>query len=172
MASLLELHRALFPAARLIGADRLTPDHGARDVSWVRVLRGDALTLESVESTDLVIVPPGMGLHPSTLAGELSRTGVPAALVMDAGDDAAPLGVPTFALEGVDVVALERSIIGFLVNQRAELDLGPLHKGDSVRERLPARVCSGVLRGKVQVQILNKSQVAETRGPYSLYCGT
>ena len=57
-------------------------------------------------------------------------------------------------------------------DQRAELDLGPLHKGDSVRERLPARVCSGVLRGKVQVQILNKSQVAETRGPYSLYCGT
>jgi hypothetical protein len=24
----------------------------------------------------------------------------------------------------------------------------------------------------VQVQILSKSQVAETRGPYSLYCGT
>ena len=30
MASLTELHRALFPTARLIGADRLTPDHGAR----------------------------------------------------------------------------------------------------------------------------------------------
>jgi hypothetical protein len=57
-------------------------------------------------------------------------------------------------------------------DQRAELDLGPLHKGESLRERLPTRVCSGVLRGKVQVQVLNKSQVAETLGPYSLYCGS
>ena len=55
---------------------------------------------------------------------------------------------------------------------RAELDLGTLKKGESLREKLPARVCSGVLRGKVQVQILSKSQVAETLGPYPLHCGS
>ena len=57
-------------------------------------------------------------------------------------------------------------------DHRAELDLGPLRKGESMRERLPTRVCSGTLRGEVQVQILSKSQVAETLGPYSLYCGS
>lgn len=55
---------------------------------------------------------------------------------------------------------------------RAELDLGVLKKGESLREKLPRRVCSGVLRGKVEVQILSKSQVAETLGPYHLYCGS
>lgn len=57
-------------------------------------------------------------------------------------------------------------------DQRADLDLGPLRKGESLRERLPTRVCSGTLRGRVQVQILSKSQVAETLGPYALYCGS
>ena len=57
-------------------------------------------------------------------------------------------------------------------NARAELNLGPLKKGDLLREKLPARVCAGVLRGKVQFQILSKSQVAETLGPFNLYCGS
>lgn len=55
---------------------------------------------------------------------------------------------------------------------RAELDLGSLRKGESLREKLPGRVCSGVLRGRVEVQVLSKSRVAETMGPYSLYCGS
>ena len=57
-------------------------------------------------------------------------------------------------------------------DQRAELDLGPLRKGETLRERLPTRVCSGTLRGRVEVQVINKSQVAETLGPYALYCGS
>lgn len=57
-------------------------------------------------------------------------------------------------------------------DQRAEFELGPLGKGESLREKLPGRVCSGVLRGKVQVQVLSKSKVAETLGPFALYCGS
>lgn len=57
-------------------------------------------------------------------------------------------------------------------DQRAELDLGPLRKGQTLRERLPTRVCSGTLRGRVQVQVLSKDQVAETLGPFALYCGS
>jgi hypothetical protein len=57
-------------------------------------------------------------------------------------------------------------------DNRAELDLSALRKGELLREKLPGRVCSGVLRGKVQVQILSKSRVAETLGPYALYCGS
>ena len=57
-------------------------------------------------------------------------------------------------------------------DQRAELQLGQLQKGGTIREKLPARVCSGVLRGKVEVQIVSKNQVADTLGPYALYCGS
>lgn len=55
---------------------------------------------------------------------------------------------------------------------RAELDLGALGKGQSLRERLPGRVCSGVLRGNVEVQVVTKGQVADRLGPYKLYCGS
>ena len=55
---------------------------------------------------------------------------------------------------------------------RAEIELGTLKKGASLREKLPGRICSGVLRGKVQVQVMSKGRVAETLGPYSLYCGS
>ncbi len=57
-------------------------------------------------------------------------------------------------------------------DERAELDLGTLKKGASLREKLPGRVCSGVLRGKVEVQILASGRVAESLGPYPLYCGS
>lgn len=55
---------------------------------------------------------------------------------------------------------------------RADLDLGALKAGGGLRERLPARVCAGVLRGKVQVQVLSKGRVADTLGPFALYCGS
>ena len=55
---------------------------------------------------------------------------------------------------------------------RAELDLGTLRKGETMRERLPTKVCSGVLRGKVQIQVLNAGKVTDTLGPYALYCGS
>jgi hypothetical protein len=34
-----------------------------------------------------------------------------------------------------------------------------------MREKLPGRVCAGVLRGKVQIQVLNDGRVADTLGP-------
>jgi len=55
---------------------------------------------------------------------------------------------------------------------RAELELGTLRKGEVMREKLPGRICAGVLRGKVQIQVLNAGRVAETLGPYALYCGS
>lgn len=55
---------------------------------------------------------------------------------------------------------------------RAELEIGTLRKGEAMREKLPGRVCSGALRGKVQIQVLNAGRVAETLGPYALYCGS
>ena len=127
MASLQELHRALFPTARPVGSTRLTVDQGARDVGWVRVLAGGARPFEAVEPGDLVIVPSGVETGPE-LAAALVRAGVPAVLVV-AGPSAeastrtlASAGLTTLTIARVDPVALERSIIGFLVNRRAELD--------------------------------------------------
>ncbi len=57
-------------------------------------------------------------------------------------------------------------------DDRGELEVGQLKAGETKREKLPGRVCSGVLRGKVHVQVLNKGQVAETLGPWALYCGS
>lgn len=57
-------------------------------------------------------------------------------------------------------------------DNRAELDVSQLKKGESLKQRLPGPVCAGVLRGKVRVQVLTKGQVADTLGPWNLYCGS
>ena len=56
-------------------------------------------------------------------------------------------------------------------SQRAELDVGQLKKGASTVQKLPAKLCSGVMRAKLQVQVLNQGRVAETLGPWYLSCG-
>jgi hypothetical protein len=53
---------------------------------------------------------------------------------------------------------------------RGELAIGGLKKGESLREKLPAKLCAGVMRSKIQVQVLAKGQVAETLGPWYLSC--
>jgi hypothetical protein len=133
MASLQDLHRALFPTARPVGATRLTPDQGARDVGWVRVIQAGPPPFEAVEPGDLVIVPPGVGAGPD-LAAALVRAGVPAVLVVGGAGGTEPdataetawtlagAGLTTLTVARGDPVALERSIIGYLVNRRAELD--------------------------------------------------
>ena len=55
---------------------------------------------------------------------------------------------------------------------RAELDLGGLQKGQSLRRKLPGSVCMGVMRGRVSIDIVSKGQVADSLGPYKLTCGT
>ncbi len=132
MASLHELHRALFPTARPVGTSRLSPEQGARQVGWVRVLPGPAgLTgglpaVEALEPGDLVIVPESVEAGPD-VAAALVRAGVAAVLVAggeasDAASTLAAAGLTTLTIGRTDPVALERSIIGFLVNRRAELD--------------------------------------------------
>lgn len=53
---------------------------------------------------------------------------------------------------------------------REEIELGALKKGASLRYKLPGRVCRGVFRGRVEVQLVTKGRVTETLGPYSLNC--
>jgi hypothetical protein len=139
VTTLHDLQRALFAHARPVGTRHLPAEAGARDVGWVRVLKARVPAFEALDSADLAIIPgPALAVvapgpaQIDELAVALARARVPAVLLVegDAGRDAlrslgravAAAGVTALDLGRVDPVALERSIIGFLVNRRAELD--------------------------------------------------
>lgn len=138
MATLAELREALFPAARPVGAEA----EGVV-VGWVRVLRGRTPALDVLEAGDLVIVPASalaiVAPGPAEIAAivdALARAPVSGLLLVDAEGDAAPArgrldalaealaaaGLAAYRLPGAELGALERSVIGFLVNRRAEMD--------------------------------------------------
>jgi len=59
---------------------------------------------------------------------------------------------------------------------RGGIALGMMRRGQIVRTRLPARVCAGVIRGRVEFQTIiidphsRAEQVADTQGPFRLHC--
>jgi hypothetical protein len=53
---------------------------------------------------------------------------------------------------------------------RGEFALAPMRQGQSIRYKLPPKLCEGVQGSKVEIQILGSKQVAETLGPYPLRC--
>ncbi len=139
MASLHDLQRAIFPTARPVGAAELSPERGRREVAWVRVLKSRVPAFDALESGDLAIIPgdalavvaPGAA-QIDELAAALARSRIPAVLLIEGetgnqalealGVAAATAGLTVLNVGRLDPVALERSVIGFLVNRRAELD--------------------------------------------------
>lgn len=139
MATLGELQQALFPDARVLGAPRLTRDRAAREVAWVRVMKARVPAFEALDPGDLAVIP-GQALAaiasvPSgtqDLVAALARARIPGVLLVGGEDEgsafatlgaaAIELGLTVLRVDRDDPVALERSVIGFLVNQRAELD--------------------------------------------------
>lgn len=144
MATLEDVRSALFPAARPVGNP--APERLAAQVSWVRVLRARVPAFDALEAGDLAIVPvsalrlvaPGPA-ETTALVGALVRARVAGCCIVgeeSASDEpdrsltpsealalaAANAGLPTFRLPEADPVALERSVIGLLVNRRAELE--------------------------------------------------
>src|SRR5262249_2975080 len=59
-------------------------------------------------------------------------------------------------------------------DDRAEIDLEALRRGQSKQFSLPARVCQGVTGSKVEIQVIRaagkSTQVVDTHGPYELRC--
>lgn len=59
-------------------------------------------------------------------------------------------------------------------DNRAEVDLAPLRRGQSQRFALPAKVCQGVTGSRVEIQVIRATtkapQVVDTRGPFELTC--
>ena len=139
MTTLHDLHRALFPTARPVGGEELSSERAEREVGWVRVLKPRVPAFDALETGDLAIIPapaltvvaPGSSqLHELVVA--LVRARAPAVLLVegDTGNDrltalgeaATTAGLTALQLGHIDPVLLERSVIGFLVNRRAELD--------------------------------------------------
>ena len=138
MATLRDLQRAILPAARPVGSAGLTGEAARRDVTWVRVLRARVPAFEALETGDLAIVPAASlavvaPRPPQTdeLAEALARARVPAVVLVESDEGADALealgraavsrGLTVLRQPRTDPVALERSVIGYLVNRRAEL---------------------------------------------------
>ena len=137
MATVRDLHQAIFPTARPLAS--LDGPRGNREITWVRVLRARVPAFDALDSGDLAIVPgsalavvaPG-ATEARSLVEAFERARVPAVLLVEAeGADGALEALQAVALEAdltvfrvgrLDTIELERGVIGYLVNRRAELD--------------------------------------------------
>lgn len=137
MASLRDVHAAVFPGARPVTP--LDGERAEREIAWVRVLKARVPAFDSLDGGDLAIVPgsalavvaptpPGV----ADLLDAFVRARVPALLLVDGdGGDVAldslasaagSAGLTVLRMPRADPISLERSVIGYLVNRRAELD--------------------------------------------------
>ena len=139
MATLGDLQREILPTARPIGGTTIGPERAAREVGWVRVLKARVPAFDALDAGDLAIIPgPSLAIvapgPPQTdeLAAALARARVPAVVLLEGetggdaldalGEAAAAADLTVLRMPRTDPVGLERSVIGFLVNRRAELD--------------------------------------------------
>jgi hypothetical protein len=138
VATVEELQRSILPRARTLGPP-IDAERAAREIGWVRVLKARVPAFDALDTGDLAIIPgPALELvapgaaQLEELAAALVRARVPAVILVDGeagrlsldtlGRLAADAGLTVLRHERTDPIALERSIIGFLVNRRAELD--------------------------------------------------
>lgn len=139
MATLRDLHRAVFASAVRFDGGSLDAERGAREVGWVRVLRPRVPAFDALEHGDLAIIPgpalavvAGSAAQTDELTAALARARVPAIVLVDgdSGNEALDLlgaaavaaGLTALRAPRTDPVALERHVITFLINRRAELD--------------------------------------------------
>jgi purine catabolism regulator len=162
MASLDELRAALLPGARVVaeGSGAGGGDVAALEIGWVRVMKARVPAFDALEAGDLAIVPgPALRLvapgpaELDALVAAFSRASVGAVVLLDSEDpetgdrdaldtlEAAlrTADLPALRTEQAEAAALERSIIGFLVNRRAELE----HQAALLEGRLEALALAG-----------------------------
>jgi hypothetical protein len=157
VVTLAELRDSLFPTARAVGAP--APGRGAPEIAWVRVLRGRTPALDDLEPGDLVIVPPSALaiVAPGTaemgvLVEALAMAPVSGVVVPDPEGDPrrrraveafetalGEAGLPGLRVDAEEPAVLERSVIGFLVNRRAEVE----RRAGALEDRLHALALAG-----------------------------
>jgi hypothetical protein len=123
------------------------------------------------------VAPPHM-LGPGGLIGPVPRLTLRCAL---AGDEDRPSDCDTLDRDTVMVVRADEAFPGGIAmrflrhgDSRAELDLPAMQPGQTAKLRLPAAVCAGVVRSRVEVQALGgnapSGTPAGTVGEYDLRC--
>src|SRR3954449_8451802 len=146
MATLADLRDALFPDAASVGSE--VPGRDGVTVGWVRVLRARVPALDVLEAADLVVVPAAAlaVVAPTTeqrrdLAQTFAGARVAGALlvmpderVVEGRERQADAGmaelavalrdvsVPAYRVVRTEPGALERTVIGFLVDRRGEIE--------------------------------------------------
>lgn len=139
MATLEAIREALFPDAAVVSDP--SPAQRVTDIGWVRVVRARVPALDVLEPADLVIVPAAaLGVVAPTsllrrdLVATAAGTRVAALLLVETpgnGSDpalaevaalAAEMAVPAYRLPPAEPGTLERSLIGYLVDRRGELE--------------------------------------------------
>ncbi|HEX3428833.1 MAG TPA: helix-turn-helix domain-containing protein [Candidatus Limnocylindrales bacterium] len=138
MATLEELRAAVLPSARWIA--RPAAGSSTRDLAWVRLMRSRVPAFDALEPGDVAIVPEAAlavvapdhdgvvslvrGCVDAEIGGlvVVADSGRGGAAVAALGDVAIAAGLPTIDAGAADPSSIERSVIGFLVNHRAELE--------------------------------------------------
>jgi PucR family transcriptional regulator, purine catabolism regulatory protein len=157
VATLAELRAAVFPGVRDVGAKTPKPP---RDVAWVRVMKARVPAFDALDAGDVAIVPASAldVVAPSpgdldALVTALAGAPVAAIVLVDADDTSASLatrleslavaarsaGLVAWRVPRGDAAAIERSVIGYLVNRRAELE----HQAALLEARLEALALAG-----------------------------
>ncbi len=54
--------------------------------------------------------------------------------------------------------------------ERAQVAVGAMGKGQSQRLQIPQQVCSGVSTAEVQMEVLSSGQLVDRKGPFLLHC--
>ena len=145
MATLEDLRRAVFPMATTASPD-VSPGEGpgdadgpGREVAWVRVLKSRVPAFDALDPGDVAIVPEAAlralaagGVEPAGIVDALARSRAAAALLVGEGPvdavarsalaRAGEVGLPAWRLAPAEAGQVERSVIGYLVNARAELE--------------------------------------------------
>src|SRR4051794_12393515 len=142
MATLEGLRLAILPGARWLANGPAEPGSPARDrdLAWVRLMRARVPAFDALEPGDIAIVPlaavPVVTPDADALAGFVDgarQAGIAGIVVVgDGGADGPTLdrlvgaarsaGLAVLDAGAADAAGIERSAIGFLVNDRAELE--------------------------------------------------
>jgi hypothetical protein len=143
MATLEDLRRAVFPMAAgpagPASPSLAAATPGGRDIAWVRVLKARVPAFDALEPGDVAILPEAAlralaagGVEPASIVDALDRSGAAGALLVGEGAAdviagaaqarAVEIGLPVWRLAPAEAAQVERSVIGYLVNARAEIE--------------------------------------------------
>jgi hypothetical protein len=82
------------------------------------------------------------------------------------------LGRDTMLLIKADQALADKVSLRFVRRgtPRGEIQLAPLGQGQSVQVRMPTGVCAGVIRSRVQIEIVGRDGATDMLGPFDLRC--